>query len=240
MNSSRNEMQNDEFLPFRAEVVPATGFAAEESGAEVPAFQVADALWTTLTTDPGLKAELDRLIESRVGNEIRARVQSGEKELRESIARQAREDGLALGRQEAHAEAQALRGNVDEVCRRVLEAGHQQLNRYESLWMESLSRLLKRFLVRNDTQVADRIRTWLRDSLEGIKATDQVSVYLSPAEFERLSGHFGSGGDGWRWAPDATLADGDVRCETEMGGALFSSGDQLARLERLIDESRGK
>ncbi len=231
----------DIFKPFNPDLRRETGgletLLAESA---VPAFKVADALWTTLTTDPLLKGELDRLIDARVGSEIRARVQAGEAALRQQTVEEAREIGLAEARAQTQLEAQALRVEVESVCRSVVELSQRQLNDHEALWIRSLSLLMKRFLVPNDAGIVTRIQRWLKESIEELVDRGEVRVFLSPVQFGRLSASLDSTGEGWAWQADAALADGELRCETNRGGVIFSPGEQWDRLEKVVQEIVGE
>ncbi len=235
MNSSP-----DIFQPFNPEAVKDTGFEGSYSEPKDSAFQVTEALWTTIQGDAVLKRNLDRLIDERVGTEIRARVQAGERELREATIKEARETGLAEARAEARAESGQLRSEMEIVCQKVIEAGLGQLNAHEVIWVRSLSLLLKRFLVPNDSQIVPRLQKWMRESLEGLSDHAEVRVFLPPAQYERLADTLGASGKGWIWKCDPALNEGDVRCETEMGGVIFSPGEQAARLERIVEEIVGE
>lgn len=228
------------FQPFNPEGVRESGFEGAYSEPKDSAFQVTEALWTTIQSDAVLKANLDRLIDERVGTEIRARVQAGERELREATIREARETGLAEARAEARRESTHLRAEMDSVCQKVIEAGRAQLNLHEPIWVRALSLLLKRFLVPNDAEVVVRLQKWMRESLEGLTNQAEVRVFLPPAQYERLADTLGASGKGWIWKSDPSLAEGDVRCETEMGGVIFSPGEQAARLERIVEEIVGE
>ncbi len=228
------------FIPFNPEVLKDEGFSGPEAMDDSPAFQMSDTLWTTLMADPALKAELDRLIETRVGGEIRSRIAAGEAELRSKITQEARQEGLLVGRQEAAAEVAELRDEVTRVCQTVLQKGEARLNDHEELWIRSLAKLLKRFMVPNDAQIVSRIQHWLRESLEGLSERSEVRVYLATAQFHRLANHLGPMGRSWSWHEDPLLADGDIRCETEMGGTVFSPGDQWNRLEKIVEELLGE
>jgi flagellar biosynthesis/type III secretory pathway protein FliH len=238
MSSSPNP-EMDVFVPFNPEPFRESGFESP-SGGGVPAFQVADALWATLTTDPLLKVELDRLVEERIGSEIRARVAAGEKELREKITLEAREAGLLEAKAQAAASADALRTELDAICRQVLDASKSRTERHETVWIQALSLLLKRFLVPNDAQVVERIQRWLRESLEDVAKGAAVDVFLSPEQYQRLSAGLGKSGPHWKWHSDPSLNEGEIRCETDQGGVVFSPGEQWERLDRIVRETLGE
>lgn len=222
------------FLPFLSGAEPRREPEVIVTAPAEP-FRMGEELWTTLLTDASLRAELDRLVDERIGAEIERRVGVGEQEWRQRAHEEARAEGLAEARSQAAREAQMLRGEVAAVCAEIRSAGSARLNQHEPVWMRALGTLLRRFLVARPEESADRIRSWLRESLEGLESSAEIRVYVSPASFERLTGNLGEG-SGWRWIADANLKEGEIRCETETGGVLFSPGEQADRLERLLTE----
>lgn len=230
MESVKNKKSSpDEFQAFTPKSQAAFSTHQPE---KAQGFAFSGSLWNSLISDPELRVQLEGLVEQRV----KARLDRGFEEFRGQVKEIARIEGLAQGKAEAAAIVAEYGKRLEAVADELLREKEQILHGHEKQWCQALSHLLRRFLVPNAAEKLAAIELWLRESMQGFADKGKIYVFLPTADLEKMQPYLPAGGhQKWEFRKDASMAEGDVRCECEGAGFIFSPNEQWKRLQETLD-----
>lgn len=240
------EPDSEEFQEFSVSAMPRESRPEMVSLPQsVSDFRLSEDFWKVFTSDPAMRQELDRMIEGRVHKELQEKTEREHAEAKvrmlEEVSRKGFEagyqHGLDASRETIH---QALR-TLEDVAKTVLSRQSEILASHETLWCATLKHLLKRFRVPEGTIMASEIESWVSESLDVASSESRLKVFLSTKEYERVNGTSGEvSNTHFVFEKDESLQQGEIRCESEMGGIIFSPEKGLRELESIIDRFCGE
>lgn len=226
---------------------PETGFRAfrvvagnGESGASEPgtssakrdSFGLSEAFWEWAKKDPEVGRELENLVQERVAKTLEAQ---SAKVLEES-RRVGLEQGMAQGRETGKQELDRQLERVAHLASEMLAQKTALMTDHEQLWMTALGHILKRFLVPNRELALAEIDAWIKEGLANFERTGKIRLHLSDNDYRTLEGILHQlPKANWELVRDHEMSDGAVHCETNAGGVLFSSENEMSRLLQIID-----
>lgn len=200
------------------------------SSTAAPVFAVSDSFWDNLSSDPELREEF----ESRISVLADRRMQSSLLTEKAKAIEEGRKEGIERGIREAKASFAAAELKLSDACQSVLDQKAKLMGDHQVLWMESFSRLLERFLVPNRKVALEYIDSWISKGVGEFEKAGKVNLYLSPVDHKLLVEETKSAHPHWEVLEDIKLAPGEVRCECDRGGMVFSPNEQLKELETWI------
>jgi len=134
-----------------------------------------------------------------------------------------------------------LKSSLTEICERVLREKENLLHSHEELWCRAFTHLLRRFLVPYEQVSAETLRRWLEESLIEFPKEAKVTIHVSERDCDSFSLILGpSANEPWRFVKDSMLKAGEVACECEAGGLIFSPGAEIDRLDAWIDTFKNR
>ena len=164
---------------------------------------------------------------------MRERLGADNASYRTTLVEEARNQGRREGLADARAEIHALADKLDRICGEILQAKEAVLHAHEKEWAESLTHLLRRFLVRRPEAIAERLEAWLSESMEGFAGKQVLRVHLSSSDYDEMKKVSGEEtGRRFVLVRDVALAPGEVHAECE-GGGFFSFRRPRKEAEKL-------
>jgi len=209
------------------------GFIPTGTTAKGVDFSVHPSFWDIINNDPDLNREMEQRIEKMVELRVRERTEQAAKGFRERVFEEAHTEGRSQGYLDAQGDIKAAADRLEEVCASILSAKVELMRDHEREWVSALGHVLKRFLVKRQTEIISSIGTWVEDSLGVYAEQHKVKVYLAAGDFKTFSA-LGTSGRHWEFAMDPSLTEGDLRCECAGAGVFFSAEEQLKKLEELV------
>jgi flagellar biosynthesis/type III secretory pathway protein FliH len=202
-------------------------------------FQLSGSFWNALTSEPEIRGEFERMIDDRVKQrlteDLSVKTEEIRKELLESARAEGYQKGLEQGITEGREHVSMACGQLDEIAKKILADQKSLISSHEKIWCETLSYILKRFLVAKRQWVVEDLRRWLVQSFEASTHDEKIRVYLSNEDHERLSEVLaGSQADEFVWVKDDSLGSGEIRCESTLGTVVFSPDKKLSELDCII------
>ena len=230
MDSVKNKKSSpDEFQAFTPK--SQATFSTHQPSMPV-GFAFSGSLWNSLISDPELRSQLEALVEQRV----KERLDRGFEEFRGQVKEIARLEGLAQARMEVTAAVAQFGTRIEGICAEILREKERVLHDHEKQWCQALSHLLRRFLVPNAAEKLAAIESWLKESMQGFADKGKIYVYLPAEDMEKMQPFLPSGAQTkWEFRKDASMAPGEVRCECEGAGFIFSPNEQWKRLQEMLD-----
>ncbi len=204
---------------------------ASESNANV-GFGLPDQFWSWLSGDAGLKREFEKMIEVRVQERLEERFE----QLKTQVMEEAEAAGMKRGLEASEQILTEMRQKIEAVCESVVKDKASLLRSHEAVWIHSFSHLLRRFLIHRSVLAADEIGSWLEESIGAFEAKGKIHISVSTQDKEIFAQAFQSL-DSARWEikSDPNLKEGEFHCACEDGGILFSSEEEMRKLENWID-----
>jgi len=203
-----------------------------EASTPESSFGLPDAFWQWMESDSELRRQFDRMIGERVAQGLEKRFLA----LKDQVEKEAHQEGFQKGMAEAAERVQATETKLTTICDEVLRQKSKLMHDHENRWAQAFSHLLRRFLVPGRELALETLRSWLTESLTSFGQTGRVRIHLSAEDYQRLRESLTSIAEkNWEFAADATLNPGEVHCECDGGGILFSEGSELQRLESWIE-----
>jgi flagellar biosynthesis/type III secretory pathway protein FliH len=210
---------------------PTASVVSPVETSEPPVFALSQSFWLLLGNDPELRREFDRQIEIKAEALMHETL---EREKAKAIAI-ATAEGRKLGFDEAQTQLNEITSQLETIVAETLNQRATLLREHEAEWLRTFSRLLERFLVPQRNLAVDYLTTWLRDSLGTLEESGKVWIFLATPDFKKLESSLRSLGEGrWEISEDMKLAPGEIRCECDRGGAIFSPSEQMTKLEEWI------
>lgn len=208
-------------------------------------FRLSPGFWDAMTSDPLVREELRRELEARIESGINERLRLETAtvfdEARDRGYRAGfdagHEAGLKEGAVSGHDRWRLIESKLDEVCKDIVENRGLLLSAHERAWSSALRHLLKRFLVPHASSIGELVSAWLEEALARFSSTARVSIRVSPPDYEQWAAHLPQkAGKTWEIQPDATLPRGEVSCECEDGGIVFSATEELNKLDAWLSQ----
>lgn len=250
ISSPKEKQKEDEFKPFTGEVCPKNEVHSsilkplgekDRNASPGTHFSISPSVWRALQEEPEyqkqFKQSVDLAVSDYVKKEFSQIKESSKKEGFNRGQKEGFEAGFKRGFGEGQKLVEQLQERLDEVCRQVLNNQRHVLQSHEKVWASAMAKLLKCFMVPRSEEIIKELSDWLHRSLEEVAPNQKVKIYLPTDEMQRLSHVLtNQGEENWEFRSDDTLKTGELRCESEMGGVIFSPGEQLTKLENWIDE----
>lgn len=241
--------QDDEFKPF--DVSKAESDFKSEPGITDSQFHVPDWYWDSLTNDPFVKQQLEKIVDIQA----KARAEVKLNELREAATKEGHEAGVKLAQEELAKEVQKLNvekglwveeaGNrISKLIEDLISQKESLLRDHESRWAKTLLHILRRFHVGKAQEVTYSISDWIEQSLQEFKHKGKIRIYVAKSEFEKFKAAMvndnTAASNRWELVFDDDLRPGEIRCDCGEGGALFSQAFEESELDRLIEGAIAK
>jgi flagellar biosynthesis/type III secretory pathway protein FliH len=220
----------DEFRPY----VPAAAGTFEPNHSPVvgaPEFRVQNGYWEDMLRDPDFQRDYYR----RVGEEVRRRLEKEFESLKSQYLEEGKNEGIALGLGEGRQELLRLQARLDQIASEIVLAKETLMRSHEAELTACLRHLIKQFMVATGNEVLPAIEAWVGDVLEEFRVQGAITVYVAPKEFEKFQ-PTKTAGTRWKLASDEKLKEGEVRCQCDSGGAVFTRPDQWAKLEKILHQ----
>jgi flagellar biosynthesis/type III secretory pathway protein FliH len=246
---------SEEFRPAVSEPASGEGKAASDFSSAVPpqnnvGFRFGQQFWERVHSDDRLRAELDQMISERVNTRFEMNRKAFEEALeteRKGELEKAREQGRAAGfevgrsagRDEAFAEKKAEIENalasMGNVTTTVLREKENMLRSHERMWLETLEYLFESCLIPREKEILHNISEWLTSLLDEFSKTKTVRIYVSSESLRayKVAAEL-EGFHHWAIQADEQLGAGDIRCECDNGGVLFSDKAALEKVRQTI------
>lgn len=207
-------------------------FVSQEDPSLKNEFGFPDQFWTWLEGDQQLRAEFEKMIE------VKAREKTVS--ILERERAQAREEGHKVGYDEGIRQGiegvKTSRENLETVCALVLKEKASLLQAHEALWIQSLSHILRRFLVANRELAMADLEKWIHEGVMNFEHAGRIRFRVSPLDYERLSKVLEKDQSRhWELVQDAELLPGELNCDCGNGGMLLSTEAEYQRLNSIID-----
>ena len=175
-------------------------------------------------------------IENRVQQGIRERIERENAAVKQGIMEAAKEEGfqqgLRAGLEEERGRLKEATRQLNISCQMVLNEQKNILSAHEKQWCRALAYILKRFMVASADRPIAEIRRWLSDSVDCSFLNSKVKIFLPTRDYEVLRQSEATGNDAkFQLVADDTLAEGEIRCESDMGGVIFAPFEQVTGLE---------
>lgn len=211
-----------------------TAFQAAAGGAAGTSFGLPEVFWNWVKEDPEVNQQFEALIAAKVEERLETLRASA---LAEAQAK-GKAEGLEQGRLAAQAELKDQKAALQGIGQALLRDKATLLLDHEALWVAALGHVLKRFLVPERELALAEIDGWLKDSLSSFEQKGKIRLHLCDADYRRLEEMLHElPKSNWELVRDTNLIAGEVRCETNAGGILFSSEQEM---KHLFDRIEGR
>lgn len=208
-------------------------------------FRLAPGFWEAMTSNPlvreELRRELDARVEAAIAERLASKTESAFEEARDRGYHAGFEAGQRAGLQDASSLVQErwklIESKLSAVCGDILENRAVLLSAHERAWGAALRHLLRRFLVPQASSVGELVTAWLSEALARFSSSARILIRVSPDDYEQWAMHLPEkAGRAWEIQPDASLPVGEVSCECEDGGVVFSSNEELGKLDAWLSQ----
>ncbi len=210
-------------------------------------------LWSTLQSDESFAAEIRKVIDREVEQRI-------EKQSSEAIAKRLAEAELVITSKTAEKEkegyeagllesktksnadrteflrdAEELKKDLQQCIQNVIQEKQKLLDQHQRVWIDALSILMKKFLIKNAGQVEVGIQNWLQTQVTNFSAIEKLKLFIPESQFERMEKMGISPlATEFDLMKDKNLNNGEFRVEAKSGGLFFSSQQEMKKLEDLL------
>jgi len=212
--------------------MPAPKVMADSTVVAGGSFGLPGDFWKWIAADIGLKREFDKMIDARVAERVVERFETFKAE----VAKEAEAVGFKKGLEQSGVRIGEATSKLEQICAEVVLAKTSLLNEHEGQWMRAFSHMLRRFLVHRSSLASEEIERWLQDSIAAFETKGAVKIFLSTRDYRHLAKVIETlQGSRWKIEEDKTLQDGELHCACEDGGVLFSSEEEMKKLEVWIE-----
>ena len=197
-------------------------------------FSLSRAFWDTLDSDSQVKAEFDRLVETRA----RAIIDGEASPQRDAIFASAKKQGLEQGLSEGREQAAKINNDLQSIVKQIASEKVTLVRAHEETWCSAIAHLARRFLIPLTPERLKDLKAWIEESIGDLSKQAKVRVALAPAVLDRVK-TASLDVTQWDWVADEALAETDFRVELEGGGLLFSPKAECEKLDAKLQEVLG-
>ncbi len=244
-------------VDLQAEVLKKT--AEELSSIEKDIFELEDVYLQNLMRDPSVQAKIRNSIDSQVKQveaklkeQLRAEVEAMTPEIVEQARQQGYKEGHAKGEHEGLAAFELMKENfrtefskernqilqeLNLLLENILKSKEEMLHSHEKPWLRAFQHLLDSFMVRKAQTIGAELEKWLADCISDFAEKKKVQIYFSESDYDRFAGLVSdfTGPSKWELVKDIRLKPGETRFECGGGGVFFSQGEEMARLNQILE-----
>lgn len=227
-----------------------------ESQATKPDFFVLPSnIWSTLRSDSAFAEEIEKVIVQEVEKRVESAVANRLAEVEPIHVAQKQkegfESGYGEGKKKADDEYSALKADLISQVELIKSELHGNLQSFlnekqallmshQASWLEALSILMKKFLVKNAGQIEAGIQQWLKTEVSNFKSNEKLKLHIPESQFDRLEKmEIYLSANEFEFVKDISLKSNEFRVETKSGGAFFSAEVEMKKLDDLLRQISG-
>jgi flagellar biosynthesis/type III secretory pathway protein FliH len=218
-------------------------------------FVLPSSLWATIKSDSAFAEELEKVIAQEVEKRVASAVANRLAEVEPVHVAQKQKEGFETGYGEGKKKAEDEYSNLKadlisqvELIKSELHGNLQSfLNEKQSLlmshqasWLDALSILMKKFLVKNAGQIEAGIQQWLKTEVSNFQSNEKLKLHIPESQFERLEKmEIYLSATEFEFVKDVSLKNNEFRVETKSGGAFFSADVEMKKLDDMLRHISG-
>jgi len=247
----QNSFENDEefsptdFGSTEKAATPKEGFKKDKP----EFFSVSSQVWETIQSDKDFAAEIRKVIDLEVEKRVAQAEAKRLAEIEPVIAQKLIEkekEGFEIGLKKAACELEnektELRKQAQEASlllqqqvKNIISEKQRLLEEHQRNWIDAISLLMKKFLVKNAGRIEAGLSHWLETQVSNFSSLEKLKVFVPEAEFRKIkNSDIVTDLANFEILKDAKLLEGEFRVESKSGGIFFSAQDEMNKLEDLL------
>lgn len=249
----QNSFENDEeFSPTDFGSTEKAGAPKEGFKEDKPEFfSVSSQVWETIQSDKDFASEIRKVIDLEVDKRVAQAEAKRLAEIEPVIAqkliekeKEGFETGLKKAASELESEKAELRKQIQEVTlilqqqiKNIISEKQRLLEEHQRNWLEAISLVMKKFLVKNAGRIEAGLSHWLETQVSNFSSIEKLKVFIPEAEFRKIKNcDMATDLANFEILKDAKLNEGEFRVESKSGGIFFSAQDEMNKLEDLLTD----
>lgn len=219
-------------------------------------FELPSSLWASIRSDSAFAEQLEKVIAQEVERRVGSAVANRLAEVEAVHVAQKQKEGFETGYTEAKkkvedeysavkaeliSQVELAKSELHENLKTFLNQKHELLINHQATWLDALSTLMKKFLVKNAGQIEAGIEQWLQNEISNFKSNEKLKLYIPESQFDRLEKmEIALSANEFEFIKDINLKSNEFKVETKSGGAFFSASDEMKKLEELLTKICGQ
>ncbi|MSP19063.1 MAG: hypothetical protein EXR74_05785 [Bdellovibrionales bacterium] len=204
-------------------------------------FTLPSIFWDSFNSDKELAREIEKVVVQEVEKRVRVTVENRLNEAAPIYRAERQQEGYEAGKVQAEQEYSQLKEELKNEVKSQIDSFISEkqalLQSHQPIWLEAMSVLMKKFIVKNAGQIEAGIQNWLQTQVVNFSSDAKLLLIVPESQYVRLEKlGFLPLAQEFEFVKDCSLKPGEFKVECSAGGVFFSSEKEMEKLEQMLNE----
>ena len=203
-------------------------------------FTLPSIFWDSFNSDKELAREIEKVVVQEVEKRVRVAVEKSLNEAAPIYRAERQQEGYEAGKAQAEEEYSQLKEELKNEVKSQIDSFITEkqalLQSHQPIWLEAMSVLMKKFIVKNAGQIEAGIQNWLQTQVVNFSSDAKLLLIVPEHQYVRLEKlGFLPLAQEFEFVKDCSLMPGEFQVECSAGGVFFSSEKEMEKLEQMLN-----